>query len=293
MVDGETPTVAEESNGSSRKRSADELSPDDEPEKEVEPPPAEGSPEKAPSTALASSTTPENAASTEKDSLPADPHAEKIIEDSEKVRADEAGGAMEVDTPEDGSTNGDAKEEAKENGDEKMADVEEEEDEKDAADESDSSNPYASLKYVVVRNDGKPESMIKLVGLKSLFAQQLPKMPRAYIARLVLDRRHTSLAILTDNPELKDSDEEIIGGICYRAFPEMRFAEIAFCAVNAKHQVKGYGTKLMNLLKKIGAETGIDFYITYAGKGRQMCRCSCGDVSAHSVTHPLTRLPSS
>ena len=40
--------------------------------------------------------------------------------------------------------------------------------------------------------------------------------------------------------------------------------EIAFCAVNAKHQVKGYGTKLMNLLKKIGAETGIEFYITYA-----------------------------
>ena len=85
-------------------------------------------------------------------------------------------------------------------------------------------NPYESLRYTIVRNDGKPESMIKLVGLKSLFAKQLPKMPRAYIARLVFDRRHTSLAILSDNPELEDSDEEIIGGICYRAFPEMRFA---------------------------------------------------------------------
>ena len=85
-------------------------------------------------------------------------------------------------------------------------------------------NPYDALRYTIVRNDGKPESMIKLVGLKSLFAKQLPKMPRAYIARLVFDRRHTSLAILSDNPELKDSDEEIIGGICYRAFPEMRFA---------------------------------------------------------------------
>ena len=126
------------------------------------------------------------------------------------------------------------------------------------------SNPYDNIRYTIVRNDGKPESMIKLVGLKSLFAKQLPKMPRAYIARLVFDRRHTSLAILSDNPELRDSDEEIIGGICYRAFPEMRFAEIAFCAVNAKHQVKGYGTKLMNLLKKIGAETDIEFFITYA-----------------------------
>ena len=63
-------------------------------------------------------------------------------------------------------------------------------------------------------------------------------MPRAYIARLVFDRRHTSLAILNEDPVVKDTDEEVIGSICYRAFPEMRFAEIAFCAVNAAHQVK-------------------------------------------------------
>ena len=126
------------------------------------------------------------------------------------------------------------------------------------------SNPYEDLRYIVVRNDGKDESLVKLIGLKSLFSKQLPKMPRAYIARLVFDRRHTSLAILSDDPAVKDTDEEIIGGICYRAFPEMRFGEIAFCAVNANHQVKGYGTKLMNLLKKIGAETGIEYFITYA-----------------------------
>lgn len=125
-------------------------------------------------------------------------------------------------------------------------------------------NAYDDIKWLVVRNDGNPDFMIKLVGLKSLFSKQLPKMPKAYIARLVFDRRHTSLAILNDNPAVKDSDEEIIGGICYRAFEEMRFAEIAFCAVNANHQVKGYGTKLMNLLKKIGAATGIEYFITYA-----------------------------
>lgn len=99
-------------------------------------------------------------------------------------------------------------------------------------------HPYAKLKSIVVKNDGRPESMIKLVGLKSLFAKQLPKMPRAYIARLVFDRRHVSLAILSDDPAVKDSDEEIIGGICFRPFQEMRFAEIAFCAVSATHQVK-------------------------------------------------------
>jgi hypothetical protein len=101
-----------------------------------------------------------------------------------------------------------------------------------------SKNPYDALRWIVITNDGKPESLIKLVALKSLFAKQLPKMPRTYIARLVFDRRHTSLAILSDDPVLKDTDEEVIGSICYRAFPEMRFAEIAFCAVNASHQVK-------------------------------------------------------
>ena len=99
-------------------------------------------------------------------------------------------------------------------------------------------NPCETLKWIVVKNDGRPESLIKLVALKSLFAKQLPKMPRAYIARLVFDRRHTAIAILNEDPKVKDTDEEVIGSICYRAFPEMRFAEIAFCAVNASHQVK-------------------------------------------------------
>ncbi|GKY94889.1 hypothetical protein MPSEU_000453800 [Mayamaea pseudoterrestris] len=125
-------------------------------------------------------------------------------------------------------------------------------------------NEYDKLRWAIVNNDGEQESMIKLIGLKSLFSKQLPKMPRPYIARLVLDRRHTSLAILSDNPEVKDSDDEIIGGICYRAFPEMRFAEIVFCAVSANHQVKGYGTKLMNLFKYKAAQTGIEYFITYA-----------------------------
>lgn len=158
-------------------------------------------------------------------------------------------------------------------------------------------NPYDMLRWTIVKNDGRPESLIKLVALKSLFAKQLPKMPKAYIARLVFERRHVSLVILNDDPKVKDTDKEVIGAICYRPFPEMRFAEIAFCAVNSDHQVKvrskmrcwillfchvtpatthiicnkltpshhqGYGTKLMNLVKKEGARTGIEYFITYA-----------------------------
>lgn len=125
-------------------------------------------------------------------------------------------------------------------------------------------NEYDKLRWVVIQNDGSEASLIKLVGLKSLFAKQLPKMPRSYIARLVFDRSHTSLAILSDLPTVKDTDDEIIGAICYRPVFEQRFAEIAFCAVNANYQVKGYGTKLMNLLKQQAIRDGIEYFITYA-----------------------------
>mmetsp|Transcript_435 Transcript_435/g.966 ORF Transcript_435/g.966 Transcript_435/m.966 type:complete len:454 (-) Transcript_435:152-1513(-) len=125
-------------------------------------------------------------------------------------------------------------------------------------------NPYDAIRRAIVINDGSRQNLIRLIGLKSLFAKQLPKMPKEYIARLVFDRRHKSLALLSNDPNKKDCDEEIIGGICYRAYPEMRFAEIAFCAVSASQQVKGYGTKLMNLFKMHAVTEGIEYFITYA-----------------------------
>mmetsp|Transcript_14707 Transcript_14707/g.16833 ORF Transcript_14707/g.16833 Transcript_14707/m.16833 type:complete len:459 (+) Transcript_14707:49-1425(+) len=136
--------------------------------------------------------------------------------------------------------------------------------ENQSANKQKTKNTYDDLRYCVIQNDGKADSSVKLIGLKSLFAKQLPKMPRSYIARLVFDRRHKSLAILSDDPQHRGGDEEIIGAICYRGFYEMRFAEIAFCAVNSSHQVKGYGTKLMNLLKRHAVTEGIEYFITYA-----------------------------
>ena len=97
---------------------------------------------------------------------------------------------------------------------------------------------YDSIRHVVVTNDGTNDALIKLVGLKSLFSKQLPKMPKEYIARLVFDRRHKTLALLSDDPRVQGGDEEIIGGICYRPYHDMRFAEIAFCAVSGMQQVK-------------------------------------------------------
>ena len=67
-------------------------------------------------------------------------------------------------------------------------------------------------------------------------------MPKEYIARLVLDRRHRSVAIV--RPQ-----NNVVGGITYRPFHEQSFGEIAFCAVTASEQVKGFGTRLMNHTK--------------------------------------------
>jgi histone acetyltransferase len=127
-----------------------------------------------------------------------------------------------------------------------------------------SENPYDSIRKCIVENDGSATNLIRLVGLKNLFSRQLPRMPKDYIVRLVFDRRHKSLAILSDDPKLQGTDDEIIGGICYRTYPEMRFAEIAFCAVSQAMQVKGFGTKLMNLLKMQAIKEGVEYFITYA-----------------------------
>lgn len=67
-------------------------------------------------------------------------------------------------------------------------------------------------------------------------------MPREYIARLVLDRRHRSVAIIRRK-------RNVVGGITYRPFHKQHFGEIAFCAVTANEQVKGFGTRLMNYTK--------------------------------------------
>ncbi|RLN71966.1 hypothetical protein BBJ28_00014277 [Nothophytophthora sp. Chile5] len=113
------------------------------------------------------------------------------------------------------------------------------------------------LKFDVISNDGTVEHMIQLTTLKNIFAKQLPKMPKEYIVRLVFDRNHRSMLILKNGTH-------VIGGICYRPFEPNHFAEIAFCAINASDQVKGYGTRLMNHLKEYVKTKKITHFLTYA-----------------------------
>jgi histone acetyltransferase len=114
------------------------------------------------------------------------------------------------------------------------------------------------IQFRVVNNDGDRDSFIILTGLKCIFQKQLPKMPKDYIARLVYDRTHLSMAIVKD-------PLEVVGGITYRPFKGRKFAEIVFCAISSDQQVKGYGAHLMSHLKDyVKATSDVMHFLTYA-----------------------------
>lgn len=116
------------------------------------------------------------------------------------------------------------------------------------------------IEFRVVNNDSSRESFIILTGLKCIFQKQLPKMPKDYIARLVYDRTHLSIAIVKHplevvgwvHPALNNfgfANYSLESGITYRPFHGRKFAEIVFCAISSDQQVKGYGAHLMSHLK--------------------------------------------
>ncbi|KAI0007611.1 hypothetical protein F4779DRAFT_591138 [Xylariaceae sp. FL0662B] len=114
------------------------------------------------------------------------------------------------------------------------------------------------IEFRVVNNDNDRESLIILTGLKCIFQKQLPKMPKDYIARLVYDRTHLSIAIVK-------KPLEVVGGITYRPFKGRQFAEIVFCAISSDQQVKGYGAHLMSHLKDyVKATSDVMHFLTYA-----------------------------
>ncbi|KAL8797008.1 MAG: hypothetical protein Q9195_000779 [Heterodermia aff. obscurata] len=114
------------------------------------------------------------------------------------------------------------------------------------------------IEFRVVNNDNSRDSVIILTGLKCIFQKQLPKMPKDYIARLVYDRTHLSMAIIKH-------PLEVVGGITYRPFNSRKFAEIVFCAISSDQQVKGYGAHLMSHLKDyVKATSPIQHFLTYA-----------------------------
>ncbi|XP_039114878.1 histone acetyltransferase GCN5-like [Dioscorea cayenensis subsp. rotundata] len=81
----------------------------------------------------------------------------------------------------------------------------------------------------------------------------------AAISFLILDffRSHKSMMVIRHN--------NVVGGITYRPYTSQRFGEIAFCAITADEQVKGYGTRLMNHFKQHARDVdGFIHFLTYA-----------------------------
>ncbi|CDO53934.1 hypothetical protein DV113_004955 [Geotrichum candidum] len=115
-----------------------------------------------------------------------------------------------------------------------------------------------AIEFRVVNNDNSKEHLIILMGLKNIFQKQLPKMPREYIARLVFDKSHVSIAVIR-------KPLTVVGGITFRPFESREFAEIVFCAISSTEQVRGYGAHLMNHLKDyVKATSRIKHFLTYA-----------------------------
>ncbi|KAL0867147.1 hypothetical protein Bca101_046265 [Brassica carinata] len=121
------------------------------------------------------------------------------------------------------------------------------------------------LKFVCHSNDCVDEHMMCLIGLKNIFARQLPNMPKEYIVRLLMDRKHKSVMVVRPPAAGSNGITHVVGGITYRPYHSQRFGEIAFCAITADEQVKGYGTRLMNHLKQHARDAdGLTHFLTYA-----------------------------
>eukprot|EP00948_MAST-09A_sp_MAST-9A-sp1_P004198 g4198.t1 len=113
-----------------------------------------------------------------------------------------------------------------------------------------------TITFEEVTNDRSPRACMLLLTAKDIFAAQLPKMPKDYIVRLVLDRKHKTLCMFNKG--------KVCGCVCYRPCYPQRFAEIVFLAIDGADQVRGFGSRLMNHLKQLCISQGLDNFLTYA-----------------------------
>ena len=73
--------------------------------------------------------------------------------------------------------------------------------------------------------------LCRLISLKNTISKQLPNMPKEYIARLVMDRRHRSCAIVAKSGT-------VLGGITYRPF-HAQVCPSRFCTETGKPFMPG------------------------------------------------------
>lgn len=111
-------------------------------------------------------------------------------------------------------------------------------------------------------NPHDPKLLLHLLMAKELFCTALPRMPRDYITRLVFNTSHETACLLQYPHDPGTSP--LVAAICYRTFPDVRIAEIAFCAVSITRQYSGLGHCIMNYLKEHIKKRGYTDIVTYA-----------------------------
>jgi histone acetyltransferase len=99
-----------------------------------------------------------------------------------------------------------------------------------------------------------------LWALKILYEKQLPKIPKCYISKFILNRNHESIII----KKFVGKKFHIIGGCSFRFFKQQQLLELVFFAIKTKEQIKGYGTFLILVLKNYANFLGLKFIITCA-----------------------------
>lgn len=112
------------------------------------------------------------------------------------------------------------------------------------------------LEYRVISNDGTRQSLIWLTMVRNIFNKELTQMPENYISRLVFNENHKTVLLLRDGV--------VYGGITFRPFADLDFAEIAFCAVSRQQQIRGFGGHVMAHVKTYLQAIGIHNILTYA-----------------------------
>ncbi|ELP89740.1 histone acetyltransferase gcn5, putative [Entamoeba invadens IP1] len=113
--------------------------------------------------------------------------------------------------------------------------------------------------FRVVSNKGTREQLELLTYMKNIVSRHLPNMALDYISRIVFDPvYHESLLLIAAK------DNKPFGGITFRPFPLRGFVEIVFCAVDSTVQYSGFGSFMMQHLKKEIQSRKIYHILTYA-----------------------------
>lgn len=112
------------------------------------------------------------------------------------------------------------------------------------------------LKHRLITNDGTEQSLMWLTMARNIFHQELSQMPENYISKLIFNPNHSTVILIQNGI--------VLGGIAFRSFPDLNFAEIAFCAVSSNQQIRGLGGYLMAQVKTVLQALGIFNILTYA-----------------------------